>query len=270
MSIEAVTWAFRQRLDDPTAKLVLLGIADKYNEDRGYAWPSIGRLAEMADCTERTVNRKIAYLTEIGLVQVLRNPPASNHYYLPTLTNCHPDTPDRVTLTPDDRVTLTPDVAQTIDNNNVNDKDMINDAFKRFWDAVPKKVAKKAATTAFKRALKETDAETLIKGITAYSKMVKDKGVKSDYILHPTTWLNQGRWEDEAPQADSIPHENFGVVSRWKPKDRDEWEKRLRGSDGKYNREFWMRHWKHHRPDLIGLAYSKGWIDEKGNPTPNS
>ena len=217
MSIEAVTWAFRQRIDDPTAKLVLLGIADKFNEDRGYAWPSISRLAEMADCTERTVNRKIAYLAEIGLVEILRNPPASNHYYLPTLTNCHPDT--RCQDHPDtpDRVTLTPDVALTIENNNINDKDMINDAFKRFWDAVPKKVARKASVTAFKRALKETDAETLISGMTAYAKMVADKGVKKDYILHPTTWLNQGRWEDEAPDPE-VCHDNFGVVSRWIPK----------------------------------------------------
>lgn len=269
MSIEAVTWAFRQRLDDPTAKLVLLGIADKYNEDRGYAWPSISRLAEMADCTERTVNRKIAYLTEIGLVQVLRNPPASNHYYLPTLTNCHPDT--RCQDNPDTPVgvTLTPDVAQTIDNNNINDKNIINDAFKRFWDAVPKKVAKKAALTAFKRALKETEADTLIQGMTAYAKMVKDKGVKADYILHPTTWLNQGRWEDEASAPEAC-HENFGVVSRWIPKDRAEWDNRLKGRDGKDNTDFWLKHWKHHRPDLISLAYSKGWIDDKGRPTANT
>jgi len=262
MSIEAVTWAFRQRIDDPTAKLVLLGIADKYNEDRGYAWPSIARLAEMADCTERTVTRKIAYLAEIGLVEIMRNPPASNHYYLPTLTNCHPDTRDRVTLTPDVRVTLTPDVTLTIDNNNINNKDMINDAFKRFWDAVPKKVAKKASITAFKRALKDTDADTLINGMAAYAKMVRDKGVKKDYILHPTTWLNQGRWEDEAVQEGDEVH-YFGVANRWTPKTREEWDKRVTPENG----DFWLKHWKYHRPDLLTLAKQKGWIDDEGRPT---
>ena len=262
MSIEAVTWAFRQRLDDPTAKLVLLGIADKYNEDRGYAWPSVARLSEMADCTERTVNRKIAYLEEVGLVQVLRNPPNSNQYFLPTLTNCHPDTHVGVTLTPDVGVTLTPDVALTIDNNNINNKDMINDAFKRFWDAVPKKVAKKAALTAFKRAMRDTDADTLIDGMMRYAQHIKDKGVGSDYILHPTTWLNQGRWEDETSAPDAVPHENFGVVTRWLPKSKEEWDSRLRGRDGKDNSEFWIKHWKLNRPDLIQLARKQGWIHE--------
>ena len=41
MSIAAVAWAFEQRLKDPTAKLVLIGIADKYNEALGYAYPSM-------------------------------------------------------------------------------------------------------------------------------------------------------------------------------------------------------------------------------------
>jgi len=74
MSIEAVTWAFRQKLDEPTAKLVLLGIDDKYNEDRGYAWPSMERLADMADCTQRTVSRKISMLEELGVIETIRHP----------------------------------------------------------------------------------------------------------------------------------------------------------------------------------------------------
>jgi pyocin large subunit-like protein len=89
MSIAAVSWAFKQKVNDPIAKLVLIGIADKYNEERGYAWPSVKWLAEVADCTTRTVQSKIKLLEEVGmLVRIMqRNGKTNdtNHYHIPPL-----------------------------------------------------------------------------------------------------------------------------------------------------------------------------------------
>ena len=59
MSIKAVSWALEQYVSDPVAKLVLIGIADRYNDERGYAWPSVAWLATAASVTDRTVQRKI-------------------------------------------------------------------------------------------------------------------------------------------------------------------------------------------------------------------
>ena len=39
MSVKAIGWAFEQKVDDPLAKLVLLALADHYNESTGDAWP---------------------------------------------------------------------------------------------------------------------------------------------------------------------------------------------------------------------------------------
>lgn len=250
MSIEAVSWAFKQRLDDPTAKLVLLGIADKYNEDRGYAWPSVQRLADMADCTERTVNRKISLLADVGLIQILHNPPQTNRYYLPTLTSCHPDTICQIDPDTPDRVTLTPDVRQTIDNNNINNKDMIT-SFNLFWEAVPKKVGKKSAMRAYKTALKDVEADTLLKQIKAYSERVRVEGTQQQYILHPTTWLNQGRWDDEVAKADEI-NDSFGVGRRWMPANKDEFRSRVLGTMRSY--------YQAHRPDIFQEAKKQGWL----------
>lgn len=250
MSIEAVSWAFKQRLDDPTAKLVLLGIADKYNEDRGYAWPSVQRLAEMADCTERTVNRKISLLADVGLIQILHNPPQTNRYYLPTLTSCHPDTSGQINPDTVGNLTLTPDVRQTIDNNNINNKDMIN-SFELFWKEVPKKVGKKSAMRAYKTALKDVESDTLLKQIKAYSERVRVEGTQQQYILHPTTWLNQGRWDDEVAKPDEI-NDSFGVGRRWMPANKDEFRSKVLGTMRGY--------YQAHRPDIFQEAKKQGWI----------
>ena len=49
----------------------------------------------------------------------------------------------------------------------------------------------------FAKAVKDgVNPQDLIDGARAYAASVAGKEQK--YIAHPTTWLNQGRWEDEA------------------------------------------------------------------------
>ena len=72
-----------------------------------------------------------------------------------------------------------------------------NDAlFEDFWNAYPRKIAKKEAMKKFAKAVKDgTDPNTIIAGAKTYATSVVGKEQK--YVAHPTTWLNQGRWEDE-------------------------------------------------------------------------
>jgi hypothetical protein len=70
MSIKAVSWALEYKLNDPIAKLVLIGIADKYNDERGFAWPSVSWLATAASCSDRTVRRKLKDLERLGLLAI--------------------------------------------------------------------------------------------------------------------------------------------------------------------------------------------------------
>ena len=253
MSIEALTWAFKQKLDDPTAKLVLLGIADKYNEDRGYAWPSVERLADMADCTQRTVSRKLAFLEEAGYIQTLRHPTQTNRYFLPHMTSCRDDTGVTSDRTSDVMCDRTPDVSQTIVNNSSNNNNMINSSFDAFWEAVPKKVGKKAALRAYKTALKDIDADTLLERVKAYAQRVKDNGTAQQYILHPTTWLNQGRWDDAEDEVEvEQVRDNFGVSQRWMPKSKQEYLEKVTPT----MKDYYARH----RPEVIIEAKRNGWI----------
>ncbi len=74
--------------------------------------------------------------------------------------------------------------------------------FDDFWKAYPKKAAKKAASTSYAKAVKSIQGSHddpegyLIERAKAYAK--SDKGIGDPrFILNPTTWLNQGRYDDD-------------------------------------------------------------------------
>jgi uncharacterized protein YdaU (DUF1376 family) len=88
-----------------------------------------------------------------------------------------------------------------------------NDGFEEFWAVVPRKVAKAAAAKAYRAAIKQTDAKTLLDGMARYA--ASRKGEDPQYTSHPATWLNAGRWSDHAahqPKADD--GEMFGAFGR--------------------------------------------------------
>ena len=85
MGLDAMKWAFEQPTKDPYQKLVLVSIADHYNEDLGYSeWSSLERIARIACCDERTVQRKINDLVKVGYInKVRRGFGKTNIYYFP-------------------------------------------------------------------------------------------------------------------------------------------------------------------------------------------
>ena len=68
--------------------------------------------------------------------------------------------------------------------------------FEAFWKACPKKVGKPKALKSFLTAIKTVPASTLIDKVRSYA--ASRRGEDDKFTLHPATWLNQGRWEDEA------------------------------------------------------------------------
>jgi len=67
MSIKYMTLAFRARVGNPLTKLILLKLADHANDD-GICWPTVRRIAEDAECNERTVRHHIRRLEALGLL----------------------------------------------------------------------------------------------------------------------------------------------------------------------------------------------------------
>lgn len=70
--------------------------------------------------------------------------------------------------------------------------------FDEFWKAYPKKVGKDAAIKAFgKRKPSRELVEQMLFAIAEQSKTDKWQKDKGQFIPHPATWLNEGRWKDE-------------------------------------------------------------------------
>lgn len=83
-------------------------------------------------------------------------------------------------------------------------------SFDRFWSAYPNKVGKDAARRAWSKAKgkpKIEDMLAILEQQKTWPKWTKDNGA---YIPNPSTWLNQGRWNDEPPQvAQGSGHGNY-------------------------------------------------------------
>jgi hypothetical protein len=79
--------------------------------------------------------------------------------------------------------------------------------FDDFWNLYPQKVGKRAAFTAFEKAMKRADFETIMAGLQRYVAKADDRP-----WCNPATWLNQDRWEDQPAQSTSPPVSRSPVV----------------------------------------------------------
>ncbi|MEV6879563.1 hypothetical protein [Amycolatopsis sp. NPDC051128] len=74
----------------------------------------------------------------------------------------------------------------------------VDKAFAEFWAAYPRREAKKGARVKFGQAVKGgIDAATIIAGARRYAAYVAQVGREREKIKIPTTWLNNGCWDDE-------------------------------------------------------------------------
>ena len=84
--------------------------------------------------------------------------------------------------------------------------------FDAFWAAYPRKVGKADARKAFKKA--KAPLDTLLAAIDRQKQSDQWQKSGGQYIPNPSTWLNQGRWEDELPTAgyQKIPTGSAGLA----------------------------------------------------------
>ena len=74
-------------------------------------------------------------------------------------------------------------------------------AFDAFWEAYPKKTGKEAARKSFARA--KADIGTMLSALEVQKQSEQWTKNNGQFIPNPTTWLNQGRWEDEVQTQSS-------------------------------------------------------------------
>jgi hypothetical protein len=67
--------------------------------------------------------------------------------------------------------------------------------FDEFWEFYPRKVGKGASQQALSKALKRSTWQEILAGV---QRLAADPNLpEKQFIPHPATWLNEGRWADE-------------------------------------------------------------------------
>ena len=174
-----MAWAVKQETKSPISKLVLLMVAN-YADEQGQAYPSQEHLAKLCQCTRVSVNRHIKELERQGFLSIIKT--KNWHYGYNTyklnmgyVTNI--------------------DIPSKPSTHNTQDI-LISDHFDDFWKECRRKIGKKKAQQLYEKIIKNGEAQEseLLKSMKKYND--NNKGTEEKFILHPSTWLNQARWQD--------------------------------------------------------------------------
>lgn len=92
MSVKVMNWVFSESRSRKSARMLLLSIADRANDEGMDAWPSQTTLAAKAGVSERTVRRLLDDLVALGELRVEGRPGLTN-YYTVVMQSCLPLTP---------------------------------------------------------------------------------------------------------------------------------------------------------------------------------
>jgi hypothetical protein len=101
------------------------------------------------------------------------------------------------TLNPDPEPTLA--LVSQHDSSNAGEAEIVSQwemDFKSWWSMYPRKVDKKKAASAFKNLTKGNRALAM-QALPEHVEHWEREGTASEFIPHPTSWLNGKRWEDE-------------------------------------------------------------------------
>lgn len=230
MSVKIMSQVWEDEGIGPTDRLILLSLADHAN-DEGVCYPSVARLVRRTGLSERAVQTAIRRLEEAGRLKIERGsgPKGCNVFTVCTPAadappqQMHPaaDAPTPRSSCGEPPQELHPNRQEPSGNRQKTDHpsdDPSFDApnFSEFWNRWPlRKVGKQKARTAFQRLS--------IKNRRAATQNVKDWGRRwraaypnaSD--MHPSTYLNGRRWEDEIDTSRSSATPNAAdPMDRWK------------------------------------------------------
>lgn len=236
MTFTPVADAVVERLPmiDGTSLKVYLAVAwrSKY---KGECWPSVETLSKDTGVSERMVQYSTARLAALGLLTSEVRPGQSTLYRVTHATRCTPtatggETDCTLPTQPiasggaTGCVQPTQPVAPRTRIKNKNTKARASEVvadFAAWWEAYPRKVAKEAARKAYAAAVGRIMGDDHQDRGAAVAKLLEAVGAFADskqgrgelkFIPYPATWLNAGRYDD---QADTRNEEQAERVFRW-------------------------------------------------------
>lgn len=199
-------------------------VALQWHADRdGVCWPSHKALAAAAGMSQRKLAQVLTQLRDAGIVtwehQVASSGAQfSNRYHVagvtrppqfsvqtPTHQQTDPHAQPADKQEPRNKnqgtIGLSPSL-RSVDSlgETQREKQTQRDTFDEFWQVAVRKTAKGAARVAYAKALRKTDPATL-SNAWQLANDVWEHWRDRHLIPHPSTWLNQERWEDDPPEG---------------------------------------------------------------------
>lgn len=218
MSLQALSWAFAQQSLKSPQKFVLVTLAN-YADENGSCFPGQARISLDTGMSVRSVKRCLKSLEELGYIWVENRQRAngsrtSNRYLLkliqsamlspPKVPTCHPPGD---TLSPPEP-SLNRKLIKERKKEIKKKENPPPNGFDDFYFHYPLKVAKKAARQKYDVAIKSgVDPTTILEACKRYAKEQKKHG--APFTAHPSTWLNQGRYEDATDKTNAEPVYSF-------------------------------------------------------------
>jgi hypothetical protein len=213
-----------------------------FADERGWAYPSVSRLAERARMTTRNVNLVLARLKASGELEVRLNagPKGSNLYRitLPDANTLVAGNPERAfspeagftpeeQFTPEAEFTLKPPT-QTPEADFPNplkpasaerslkgqerptrrDAEAMPEGFSRFWSTWPagtRKTARRQCLAKWRASGCELIADQIVAAVEVFKSSADWIKAEGAYIPAPLVWLNQSRWEAVTTQIADRP-----------------------------------------------------------------
>lgn len=207
----------------PTAvRVVALAIADVVNDT--YDWTFFGslpRLGRKVGVHRNTVRLVVAHLVATGVVELIEAAPGEvrkyrwllgrprvNHAWSDDRTPRESRVPPRdVPRTPARRHAPIPREPQA-DTSPLGQLPLtggdLNIEFFRWWAVWPRRVARIAALKAYTKARKTASAEQLLAGANTVLAAWNAEPDRRQFVPHPASWLNDGRWLDEVVPSEAV------------------------------------------------------------------
>ena len=80
--------------------------------------------------------------------------------------------------------------------------------FDEFYKLYPKKVGRVVAQRCFTK-LNKKDKQLAYDGLLKYIRFWESNKTEKQFIPHPSTWLNQKRWEDELEDLKEVVEQSY-------------------------------------------------------------
>lgn len=168
-----------------------------------YAYPGLGKdLKRHLGISTRQISRYLAELREVGLLRSERRGAAHSRHY-PVMPPMSPQMSSQVSSQ------VSPQMSSQIATPYRSEKEELNTqsnsrgadnlcGFEDFWQAYPRKTAKKDAEVAWRKLAPSATLQAELVAAVGRQKACRqwnrDGG---QYIPYPATWLNGRRWEDQ-------------------------------------------------------------------------